>query len=510
MKCRAADLPVYPFMVASLPLVDFYLGNFRVLGWTDGLRLLSVYFLITAVALIVGRLVWRQTARAALVVAPVLLVVFWGGKLAGPASLLILTGSAALGWVIHRHLFDARRWNLPLNMAVLVFLVVPVARIVRAEWRNQPPTPTALAQEVPRLNVQPGTTPPDIYFLLVDGLGQPDFLREHYGLADADFRQVLARRGFQVLPQSHSVYPQTALSVASTLEMGFLQDLLEIPDTKNMDRRVLARMVGRSRVSAALRGAGYAVRTFPSGYPVTRMAQVDRRWEPTWNISFLEYYVLDQSALGLVGRVLGGGPSDLLYEVRRQRLNYTFSRLPRARTGLPDDRPLFVFAHILAPHPPFVFNRDGSPRNPDVRFGFADGSHWRAAHGGHAADYRAAYAGQAAYVLQRLGAAVDEIVARSPRPPVIIIQGDHGPGSELEWEDPAATNVAERFGIGNAWLVPPGMDLALGPDESAVNTFVRLFNGVFDAQLTLLPRRQWFATSSHPFAFAEVDTLNPR
>ncbi len=65
MKYRAAKLPVYPFLVASLPLVDFALGNFRVLGLGDGWRLLALYYVLTGLVLIAGHLVWRQTARAA-------------------------------------------------------------------------------------------------------------------------------------------------------------------------------------------------------------------------------------------------------------------------------------------------------------------------------------------------------------------------------------------------------------------------------------------------------------
>ncbi len=505
MKCRAAHLPVYPFLVASLPLVNFYLGNFRLLGPADGIRLLALYFLLTALILVLGRLIWRQTARAALVVTPALLVLFWGGRLGVPASVVLFGASAGLGWLVRRYPLDARRLCLPLNLAALVFVALPAARIARAEWREHAPTPTALGRDIPQLAWQADTPPPDIYFLLIDGLGQPGFLREHYGLTRTNLDQVLAQRGFRVLPNSRSAYPQTALSAASTLNFGYVQDLLRIAEPDSRDRRVLARLVGHNRTTAALRSAGYAVATFPSGYPVTRFAAPDHCFQPDLNPSFLEYYALSESALALVQAATGHGQSDLLYALRRRRLEYIFDHLPAARQDLANDQPLFAFAHILAPHPPFVFDRDGGPRNPASRFGFADGSHWRAVNKAGPDAYRTAYADQAVYVLRRLGEAVDGILAGSPRPPLIIIQGDHGPGSGLFWEDAAATDQAERFGIWNAWYIPDGLALGLEPAGTPVNTFVRLFNGLFGTRLAVLPDQRWFATSSHPFAFVPVD-----
>ena len=64
--------PLHPFVVATLPVVHFYLGNFRMLEPGDGARILLAYLTLTALALAVGRLVWKNVQRAALVVSPVL------------------------------------------------------------------------------------------------------------------------------------------------------------------------------------------------------------------------------------------------------------------------------------------------------------------------------------------------------------------------------------------------------------------------------------------------------
>ncbi|MDX2474612.1 MAG: hypothetical protein QNL91_12990 [Candidatus Krumholzibacteria bacterium] len=498
--------PLHPFVVATLPVVHFYLGNFRMLEPGDGARILLTYLTLTALALTVGRLVWKNVHRAALVVSPVLLVFFKGSVLGESVSLVLLTAAAVGGILLRFRPFDARKVTLPLNMAALVFLALPLARIGWAEFKNAPPVPVAQA-ETEALNLTVPRSqhpPPDIYYLLVDGLGQPDFLDKHYSLPEGALRQILTEHGFRVLERSRGSYPQTALAAASTLNLGYLQDLLDIPDPENFDRRVLRQLVGTNRATVALHEAGYAVGSFPSGYPVTRLATPDHRWQPRLNPSFLEYYVLDDGLLPLLQRWSGRGPADISHGLRRHRLEYIFDHLPEARRGLPESQPLFVFAHILAPHPPFVFDASGQALNPPVKFGFADGSHWRAIHQSDADAYRALYSAQFGYVMQRLGEAVAGILAQSPRPPVIIIQGDHGPGSALDWEDAGATDLPERFGIYNAWYVPPGVDISLHDDEMAVNTFAVLFNGLFGLDLEPLPQECWFAPSSRPYRFGEV------
>jgi hypothetical protein len=49
------------------------------------------------------------------------------------------------------------------------------------------------------------------------------------------------------------------------------------------------------------------------------------------------------------------------YEALRRRINYIFDHLADPPAN---DQPQFVFAHIAAPHPPFVFNSKGEPTVP--------------------------------------------------------------------------------------------------------------------------------------------------
>ena len=81
-----------------------------------------------------------------------------------------------------------------------------------------------------------------------------------------------------------------------------------------------------------------------------------------------------------------------------------------------------------------------------------DGSDYR----GSWAEYQRGYAAQVQHVNRLVEETVSAILARSATPPVIIIQGDHGPGGHLEWGSPDRTCLWERTPILLAYYLPDG------------------------------------------------------
>jgi hypothetical protein len=149
-----------------------------------------------------------------------------------------------------------------------------------------------------------------------------------------------------------------------------------------------------------------------------------------------------------------------------------------------------VFAHIISPHPPFVFDVHGKPTEPARGYSVNDGDDFQ----GTLDEYRAGYARQVQFVNQKLEWAIDAILANSPTPPVIILQGDHGPGSRLNWGSPAKTCLWERTSILNAYYLPGGGESRLYPSISPVNSFRVVLNAYFGANLPLLPDRTYFTS----------------
>jgi len=499
--------PFYVFLIAVLPVVHFYEVNFRLLHLSDLWRPLALGILLVGILVAVGRLIWRTPYVAPFVLAPTVAVVFKGNDIGALGSLALLMISLGLGiYGFRREFRGLKDLVLPLNLMMAILVAWPVINAVNAAAKEDSPKPSAFfATDIALPAHASPAQQPDVYYLMVDGLGQPAYVENNYPIARAQYSDVFRRRGFQVLENSYANYPQTALSSAATFNLGTIEQLLHIPTAEARDRRPLAEVVGRSRVARAFKDRGYRLVDFPSGYPLTRQKLADCVRRPFIAPTFVEYYLIEDGLLALVQSWVGEGPAEVSFAMRRNRLNYIFDKLGTSTKKYASDEPVFVYAHILAPHPPFVFGVAGQASPSRAKFAFADGNHWLDIHGHDDKSYRQRYADQATWIMKRLGNAVDDIITSSTRPKIIIIQGDHGPGSGLHWNDPLTTDHNERFGIFNAWYVSSGRQVPLYEGMTSLNTFPILFNTFFGGQLAQLPDKHWFARMREPYLYFEVE-----
>jgi hypothetical protein len=104
------------------------------------------------------------------------------------------------------------------------------------------------------------------------------------------------------------------------------------------------------------------------------------------------------------------------------------------------------------------------------------------------------YREQVIYLNDRVAKAVEQIVKASEVPPIIVLQGDHGPGHG---------SSTDRMSILNAIRLPAGFE-PISDSLSPVNTFRLVFNSVFGADTPLLPDKSFFSTYDAPYNFSVV------
>ncbi|TKJ28064.1 MAG: hypothetical protein CEE40_12555 [Chloroflexi bacterium B3_Chlor] len=358
--------------------------------------------------------------------------------------------------------------------------------------------------EIPPADLSGETALLDIYYIIVDGYARGDVLQEIYEYDNSEFLDHLASQGFYVADRSRANYCQTTLSLASSLNLKYLDDVAEQVGTDYRRRGPLSDAIRDSTVFRFLKQRGYTIVAFASGYFATEVTSAHVYMAARWTPGEFEADLIDMTPFPFVGRAVGVGDwHDVLdrYGLKRERILYTFDHLADA-TEL--EGPVFVFAHIVAPHPPFVLGRDGEAVDPGYGFTFNDGIHVIKEGRLTRDEYLRGYVDQLIYTNRRLLSTLDEILSRSAEPPIIILQSDHGPGSRFDRHDPYNTDLKERLSILNAYYLPGKGSTELYAGITPVNTFRLILDLYFATDCGLLEDDSYFSTWSHPYAFIDV------
>lgn len=439
MRLRSSSLAIaLPFLAVAYPIVTLWSVNAQLVHPEAALRVLAVALGLTGLAVIVA---WRMTHR----------------PLESALTVAVL-GAVAMTFG-HQVRALPEPVTMPLQLAVLAANAGIAAALAAFIWRRDTARPAAFLTVVLGIAVafsllgvaqglpdpvaserQPGARAvagPDVYFIVLDAYARADVLDELYGHDNEPFLGGLESRGFYVADDSYSNYAMTQLSLASTLNMDYLG---EDPARRPAD---LDRAIQESSVVRAFQERGYRYAFFETSWFGTDEAPLaDLSFPISEGGSRFEELAWQMT---LPGRLLHAPE-------RHLQLLRTLDGLEQI-PQLPD--PTFTVAHLLAPHPPFMFRADGSVRSyvEDLRQPFL----------------RDEYAEQVEFLNERLDRLVDALIAESDQVPIIVLQGDHGPMMTLD--GPATTAWWERHAILNAILVPESFRASLYPSISPVNTF---------------------------------------
>ena len=503
-------LPVHPFFFALFPVSFLYAQNIRQFSPTVAVVPAVVLVVAAGVLLVLMGAVLRSAKKAALVVSLFLVLFFsfthacrvlpefrprvWG-VLVTPTKVVFLAWVLAFvggTWLLVRTKRRLDSLTRILNVTAAVLVAISLVNIGLYELgARQRPADTQL----PRPDAPPATQDvsqfPDMYYIILDAYARQDVLREVYDYDNTAFLDGLRRRGFTVAEKSTSNYAWTVLSLASSLNMRHIADLLGDIDPESGDLLPLSRLIRHSEVRRLLKQRGYTVYAFSIGYKAAEMTTADVFLSPGWFSGEFPNALIDMTPLWALFQRLALVPQ------HRSRIRYAFEQLER----LPErPSPKFVFCHVMSPHYPFVFGPAGEPVNPrnmNARRG-------PRLTGTGRADYRKYYAGQLAYTNTRITKAIDAILEKSRRPPVIILQGDHGPESLLHPKALTAEAIRERHAILNAYYLRGEKDDALYAEITPVNSFRIVFNHCFGTDYELLEDENFFSMLARPYQLEEV------
>jgi len=491
-------LPWYPLAISAYPVLKLLAANTGQVGLDAGVRPLVISILFAGLLFFILWLFLQRTHKAAFLTALWLALFFSYGHLyiyideRYPEA--NYTTWLAVAWILLfvLSLIWVTRPQLTFASAATTLNTVALALLVMAGWQVlsaiEPPSVHALA--LPDAPVQTDLVrpenPPDVYFFLLDSYGRADLLQQAYGFDNSEFLDGLKERGFFIAECSQSNYVRTELSLASQLNMQYLQELSDKFSPESTKRSLLWQSLRHNAVRYNFENMGYETITVRTEFEWLNIKDSDHYLSPPPISSGMTEFegLFLRTTLARYAQDWGWVDPDYLLGVSaRDRFNTVFNTIDDI-TRMP--QPTFAYLHLISPHPPFVFDANGSPTYP------ADFWNDQRLYPGRL--YQKGYVDQAQFLNKKMLQAVDTILAESDAPPIIIIQGDHGP-----WLQPKD----KRMWI-LAALYLPGHKDGLYPTVTPVNFFRLVFNSYFGGKYEVLQDVSYYSPVPKLYDFSVV------
>jgi hypothetical protein len=388
-----------------------------------------------------------------------------------------------------RQLESANRYVTVVAVLLVAYTTIQLYGRVADDRHTRAVLPqTPVLSDRPR----PGEVP-DIYLIVLDKYTSSDILAQHFGFDNTSFETFLRSRGFVIPRHSRANYPRTQLALASMLNLDYIQDL---PRPHNLDG-----LIESNRLVAFLKSRGYRFVFFPTAFSFTSRnrhadlqipPQVRGEFQVAWErTTMLPELVRTGCALlgcRAVQFRLAPETADLM--------DWKFGRLVELAGG---QQPTFVFAHLILPHEPFLYWADCTHRPP----------YWPANAGmlGDKAATRG-YLDQVSCTNLKIGAFVDSIIARSHRPPVILLQAYHGHGRlgrlpDLKYVD--RYRLTERMATFAAYRVPGLEGSSIDDTITPVNIIRLVLRHYLGADLPPIDDASYWSSEDRPFEFVRIE-----
>jgi hypothetical protein len=368
-------------------------------------------------------------AAAAIVAVQVIGIAVTRSVSAGTAiALLVIVGLVdprivvfiGLMWVIGRELSRRRGWSFSWHAIRLPIAVLFVATIARLAV-SPAFAPGDLIPQVSGVRASGHPAGPDIFLIMLDGYPRSDTLAS-FGYDNNWFESELAERGFSIARNSHTNYDYTYSVLPTMLHMRHAHEIDEMrqaPDGWAAQRRAMRAAIASAPAFSLLEQAGYATISAGADASPLSLSPV-ASYLAEGRLTQFERELLD---ITVVGRWF----PELALGQYRERVLDAFEATERVAS---DPRTTFMFTHVLSPHAPVVFDRDGNlpphcqePCNPYTIHASQSGLTGE--------QFHRAQTDQIHYLNGRVLVMLDQVIAKSPNAPIVLFS-DHGMRSDFD------------------------------------------------------------------------------
>jgi hypothetical protein len=335
-----------------------------------------------------------------------------------------------------------------------------------------------------------------------------------YTISSYAIQRQQVRRSFQsqVSPVLTEQFEGT-YSLSSSLNMEHLTYLGDIYEADAVTKEPLLRLLAENKLFQIFKEYGYQTVTFETGLHNTELRDADIYIKPSpeqikmaqvdWALNSFEenlvYTTMTRILFDLSILQNEEFPQETLetpYKLHRLNVLNIISRFPDFSQG---NEPHFVFAHIISPHPPYVFGPNGEEILHEVPFSLSGPGRIK----GGAQEVKQ-YIDQLTYLDTIILEMLDKIISQSEVQPIIIIQADHGPNAYTSVDQLEKGNMKEQYAILNAYYFPDGNYSLLYPTITPVNSFRAVLNTYFGGTYEFLPDTSYISPHYRRFEFIDV------
>lgn len=497
------NFPLHVFFFAAFPIIFLYSYNIEETNISITFKPLILVLAGVAVFLFFGKLVFKSWLKSGILMSLGVLIFFSHGHIhnligalkyqiwkfdVGTDDVLFgiwaILGTAAFVLLL-RTKRDLKKLTGILNfvsLALVLYLLVTslpheVGRLFSSPDSNEPNTIQATGKGI--------GYQPDIYYIILDRYDASKTLKENYGFDNSPFTGFLKEKGFYVAEDSFSNYPRTYLSLATSLNMAYLEPPLIGGPAPLISDQALAKFL-KSQGYRYLHIGSWTNATRTS--PLADVNYVDT--ELSLNVDEFTLRLIETTVISPVMRRFSFGSNISDYHTyHRTRALHQFDRI--IDISKTQASPKFVFAHILLPHDPYVFGPDCEQEDP-------------------VGSKIEMYLSNLSCANKLVKKTVETILNNSTQPPIIVIQGDEGHfamkfpfSSASGYQQADSRTLQERARILNVYYLP-GVDAGkvLYPSITPVNSFRVILNLYFGANLELLSDRSYvFQEQGNPWYY---------
>lgn len=482
-----------PFHFILLP-VFFILQIINEYYGLISLRIAFKYFIcylgLSIFLFVVGKFIYRSGVKSALWATSFLLIFFFWGwfhdlikEIGFPhfftsySFLLPVIGILIIALSIRlKNQKSIIRGTVFLNFLFTIFLMVSIIQLGGKIFSNVDVNNLSAKEVDSNIDIIPinDSLKPDVFFIVFDEYASSLSLKRFLNFDNYKLDSMMVSNGFYIARRSMSNYNVTPLSVSSTFNLQYFSQNYEgrVFGAKDFQKGLYT--LGKSFIPRFFEANGYKVMSFALD-PLNRISPMKFNNGAHKKIFFMHTFLgrvikdifWNFSSFSFLHKYFQRNQDENIAEIEahKKRTINNFTDLKKQMTTS-SDKPKFVYAHMLTPHMPFCWDRNGDP--VDTQMSMFD------------SPYK--YVEQLQFVNKLISEIIKISKYTSSRPKVVIIEGDHG----YRGYTSVQADRKMQFMNLNTFYFSDGNYELLYDSISPVNTFRVVLNKYFKQDLQML------------------------